>query len=726
MNLNIAIPDGISPEGVVFSLPYNVSRWSGRKADTRGQVLVTEEKIQIYEKNKLVTEYGIRDFLEYEVVMHIGCSVFRGRYPNGTWESFATFSQSQFLRFTELAKILDFYINTGDFIISTDAPEPNCEKCGASLGGETTCIYCQKKGLVFLKLFKRILPFKKYFFISLAASLLLYSLDVIVPILQRLMIDELIVPMNLDWDLFKTISLCIVSIGVVDMGFFYLLYFVNTKMSSAFGRNLRADIFSKTQFLSTSAVNRRTSGELINRISSDVQIIQDFVTREGKDMIFQVISLICLSVIMFLTNWRLALIVVIPLPIAFYISTKLYGFMDLHYGQMWRFQCQAADLLHDVIQGIRVIKNYGSENREIAAYNKASKKWADSITNADKVWYMVFNPLRYLFSIGEFAALYFGASLVLADGIKLGELVQFMAYVYMLYGPIQWLVRLPRVLAQTSVSAAKVFEILDEETDVNDSENAVSLDIKGDISFEKVYFGYKSYNPVLKDVSCNIKAGEMIGIVGHSGVGKSTFINLILRLYDTTGGHIKIDNVDIKDIEQNSLRSQVGVVLQETFLFNGSVYENIRYAKPDASFEEIIESAKIANCHDFIVRLPDGYNTIVGERGYNLSGGERQRVAIARAILHNPKIIILDEATASLDTQTEKQIQEALGRLTKGRTTIAIAHRLSTLSNADRLIVLDKGKVAEIGTHNELMASGGVYFGLVMAQRQTARIRKAQ
>ena len=218
----------------------------------------------------------------------------------------------------------------------------------------------------------------------------------------------------------------------------------------------------------------------------------------------------------------------------------------------------------------------------------------------------------------------------------------------------------------------------------------------------------------------------MVGIVGHSGVGKSTMINLILRLYDCTQGKILIDGVNIKDLSQNALRSQIGVVLQETFLFEGSVLENIMYSKPGATFEEVIRAAKIANAHDFIVRLPDGYNTRVGNKGYTLSGGERQRIAIARAILHDPKIIILDEATASLDTQTEKQIQEALARLTKGRTTIAIAHRLSTLSNADRLIVLDKGKLAEMGTHDQLMRNGGVYYKLVMAQRQTTKMKKVK
>ena len=218
----------------------------------------------------------------------------------------------------------------------------------------------------------------------------------------------------------------------------------------------------------------------------------------------------------------------------------------------------------------------------------------------------------------------------------------------------------------------------------------------------------------------------MIGIVGHSGVGKSTMINLILRLYDVTQGSVKIDGVDIRKISQQSLRSQVGVVLQETYLFDGSVLDNISYAKPDATFEEIVEAAKIAHAHEFITKLPDGYNTRVGNKGHTLSGGERQRIAIARAILHNPKIIILDEATASLDTETERQIQEGLNRLCEGRTTIAIAHRLSTLSNADQLIVLDKGRLAEMGTHDELMRKKGVYYGLVMAQRKTTKMKKVE
>ena len=601
---------------------------------------------------------------------------------------------------------------------------PTCPKCGARLNGASKCVFCASKKGVFLKLLGRLKPYRKMFILSLVCTFILYAADVVNPIFQRILIDELIVPNNKDMELFFKVAFCILGVNLSTMVFRILQENFNYKISTAYGRDLRRDIFNKTQLLSMSNVSRRTPGELINRVSSDAGVIQDFVTRQGKDMILQTAALIALTIIMFITNAKLALIVIIPLPLAAYFSAKSFNVLNIRYMRVWRTRCRASELLHDVLHGMRVVKNYGAEEREIKAYEDASKKSADSVKKADIAWYLMQPPINYIFSIGEYCALFFGGSMILGREMQLGELVQFTTYVYMLYGPIQWLTGLPRILAQASVSAGKVFEVLEEEDDIPDSENPKDMEIKGDISFENVYFGYKAYNPVLKNISFEIKKGEMIGIVGHSGSGKSTLINLIMRLYDPTGGCVRIDGVDPREISQNSLRSQVGVVLQETFLFNGTVLENIRYAKPDATFEEVVRAAKIANCHEFITRMPDGYETMVGERGYSLSGGERQRVAIARAILHDPKILILDEATASLDTQTEKLIQDALNKLIEGRTTIAIAHRLSTLAGADRLIVLDKGRLAEMGTHNELLAHKGVYYRLVMAQRQTAKLAK--
>lgn len=272
----------------------------------------------------------------------------------------------------------------------------------------------------------------------------------------------------------------------------------------------------------------------------------------------------------------------------------------------------------------------------------------------------------------------------------------------------------------------RIFDIVDEKTEVADAANPVDVSLRGEIEFDHVSFSYDHITDVLKDINLKIQPGEMIGLVGKSGVGKSTLINLVMRLYDVTEGSIRIDGIDIREISQHSLRSQIGVVLQETILFSGSVYDNLLYAKADATREEIIDAAKIAGAHEFIIKLPDGYNTVIGERGHTLSGGERQRLAIARALLRNPKILILDEATASLDTEIEKQIQDSLQMLTSDRTTIAIAHRLSTLRNATRIVVLDKKGVAEVGSHEELLKQKGIYYDLVMAQRQMSKMSRSR
>jgi ATP-binding cassette subfamily B protein len=285
-----------------------------------------------------------------------------------------------------------------------------------------------------------------------------------------------------------------------------------------------------------------------------------------------------------------------------------------------------------------------------------------------------------------------------------------------------YMVDLPRNFADTVTAAARVFDVLDQTPEVSDCADPVDLEIRGAVRFDHVTFGYKSYEPVAEEIDIDVKPGEMIGLVGHSGSGKTTLTNLIMRFYDVDAGGIYIDGVNLKDISQKKFHSQIGVVLQETYLFAGTIIENIRYAKPEATEEEIIEACKIANAHEFITAFPDGYETRIGEKGQRLSGGEKQRIAIARAIICDPRILILDEATSSLDTENELVIQTALQRLIKGRTTFAIAHRLSTLKNADRLIVLDHGKVAEMGTHNELIDRRGIYYSLVMAQLNMTRM----
>ena len=308
--------------------------------------------------------------------------------------------------------------------------------------------------------------------------------------------------------------------------------------------------------------------------------------------------------------------------------------------------------------------------------------------------------------------------------ITLGTLLAFLQYYAMFSGNFQTICRSSDFLSNSLTATERIFEVLDQEVEVADVDEPNNMpDMKGEIEFRNVNFGYEPINPVLKDVSLRIAPGEMIGLVGHSGAGKTTLINLICRFYDVIDGEILIDGVDVRNIAMRDLRSQIGVVLQDPFLFNGTIRDNIAYSRMDASREDVIRAAKAANAHEFIMKLPDGYDSQVGERGGRLSGGERQRVSIARAILCDPKILILDEATSSIDTQAESQIQQALSRLVKNRTTLAIAHRLSTLRQASRLIVLEDGKIAEIGSHDELMGKMGVYRRLVDIQQELSKIK---
>lgn len=686
----------------------------------------------VYINGELKEAFEFNKYEEYACEQLVGCSMMVGKIDDKDVKCICAFTQDNFVAFAELCKLLNHHLTTGEFITESDIDEPKCPKCHLPLDGYSECPYCQSKIKVFSKLLKRVAPYKKPFAVAILCTIIAQLLGVIEPYVNRILVDDYVIPMNTsNWTGFGILCGAMLLIVIINTILDYINMKCSFRVALNLGQDLRQDVFNKTLDLSMSSISKKTAGELINRVSNDANKLQSFITDNGKNAIVRIMSLIIIAIILFVMNWKLALMAVLPIPLAVYIVKKLYNVIHMHFGRSWRFNNAHSKLLHDTLNGIRVVKTCGTEKDEIVRYEQASGKWASAASRAEVVWSLIWPVTNFVMTLGHFFVLYFGSLMILnkipgLGSMSLGQLIQFTSYVSMLYNPLRWLMQLPRTLADVSISASKVFEILEEQTDVRDDKDCVDLDIKGDIDFNHVFFGYKVYNPVLKDITCKLEQGKMYGIVGHSGVGKSTMINLILRLYDATQGSVKIDGVDIKKISQQSLRSQVGVVLQETYLFEGSILDNISYAKPDATFEEIIDAAKVAHAHEFITKLPDGYNTRVGNKGHTLSGGERQRIAIARAILHNPKIIILDEATASLDTETERQIQEGLGELCKGRTTIAIAHRLSTLSNADSLIVLDKGRLAEMGSHDELMRKKGVYYNLVMAQRQTTKMKKVE
>ncbi len=490
---------------------------------------------------------------------------------------------------------------------------------------------------------------------------------------------------------------------------------------------LRDTVFRRVQAMSVGSIYRMTSGELMKRVNGDTARIKNFIVDVLPSVLEQGLLLLAVSFYLFTVDWRLALMILLPAPIITLAFRMTWRFIRQLTRRTRDLNARGNAVLHDVFSGIRVVKAYGMERREEERFVSMAASERDSQLRQEKVWALLMPVLNFLMGIGEFVLLYFVGSRMLTGEMTAGEMSQLSSYAGMIYSPLAVLIRVPRQLAAAAVSLSNVFGLLDAPIDIPDSQTPVIPEtLRGEVEIDHVSFGYGDGDEVLRDVSLHIAPGEFIGLVGRSGVGKSTLINLLMRMYDVDDGAIRLDGVDIREIPQSELRRHMGVVLQENFLFAGSVWQNLTYAKPDATRDEVIRAAKYAGAHSFIVNLPDGYNTIIGERGYTLSGGERQRLAIARALLHDPKLLILDEATSALDTETEKLIQEALAVLTRGRTTVAIAHRLSTLRGATRLVVLDGGRVAETGTHDELMEKKGIYYGLVMAQREMSKMADAE
>ncbi len=606
-----------------------------------------------------------------------------------------------------------------------------CPKCRRPLGkGSQLCPRCSDKKSSFKQLLQLLRGQYGWIIFSMILFFVHSFLNVLLPMIQGNFVDHYLNiknPASLlnDYAPAILVVLSMVAVRVLSVLSTVWRNVILSKISTKTVVKLRRKLYEKIQSLSVAGISRHTAGDLMNRVSGDTNIIAQFMTNFLPSILEQLFVLIFVGAILFSYSAKMALMILIPTPFVAVLFRIVWRKTHRLYRRHWVENSKANTVLHDVFQGVRVVKVFGTEKNEIEKYDKAIRSQRDIAVRNEIAWAKLVPYAEYLIQMGNFILLYYAGNEILHENMTIGQLTMFSSFVSLIYTPLRSMANYPRRIQQAATAVAKVYEVLDEEPDVADRKDAEEVKICGQIDIDGIWFGYNENENVLENVSVSVSPGEMLGIVGRSGVGKSTLINLVMRLYDVQRGAIRIDGKDVRDISQHSLRSQIGVVLQETFLFAGSIYENLAYAKPDATYEEVISAAKLGGAHSFIMKLPDGYDTVVGERGYTLSGGERQRIAIARAILHDPKILILDEATSALDTETEKQIQESLAYLCKDRTTIAIAHRLSTLRNATKLLVLDKKTVAEIGTHEELMEKeNGIYKSLVIAQREMSRVKK--
>lgn len=551
--------------------------------------------------------------------------------------------------------------------------------------------------------------------LGLLLSIGITGLSLIPPILMRSLIDNAL-GTEKNVQLLITLATYLITIyafsTLLNVGQQYLLAHIGRRVIFSMRRSLYAHI----QRLSLSFYDRMSSGRILSRVLDDVGRVQWFLAWGIPSLIVNSLLLVGVGIILFTVNLKLAALALIPVTFTALGVPRFRSRARKAYHKSWRRWSDVSSLLVDTISGAITVKSFAKEDSEVERLEEKLNRLIQSDKEITILHLQFFPLLGFLASLGAVMVWWFGGLAVVGGELSLGTLVAFVNYMWMFYNPVNSITNLIQPLQQALTSGERVLEVMAIESDVKEHPNAAELEIKGSIKFEDVTFGYEPYIPVVHKINLEVEAGEMIGIVGPSGSGKTTLVKLIMRYYDPIEGKIEIDEVDIKMLKLDALRRQIGVVQQEPILFDDSVLFNISYGKPSAQPEEVIAAAKAANAHQFIMNLPLAYDSAVGERGSKLSGGERQRVAIARAILTNPKILILDEATSSVDTITERQIQEAMDRLVKNRTTIVIAHRLSTLQNADRIVVMDKGKIVEIGTHEKLLKSGGLYAQLYQAQ----------
>lgn len=764
MELVEAIPEKLAPhirgelkhgELLMILLAADI-RADGQYGDS--WFALTDERLIVFQPNGDavdVSHIPLEQVERVQVRNYVGSGALLVELADETVE-LVRFSPSAYFKFSSVPQAIEAAGIVEEEVGPIEESTPvnvveHCPTCGRAFRpGTKICPNCLQKSETFWRLFSYIKPYKGKALIGFALTIALTIIGLLPPQLNLVLIDEVILPAiapymqtvdgipqqvltpdtpqqppehalsMLIWVVFGLLGVYIAR-ALTNVARTHILGWLGQHIVY----DLQMELFKHLQLLSLNFYNTLSTGRIMTRVTSDTERMRTFITSGFQDIVINVLTLVGIFLLMLWMNWELTLLAMIPIP--FMIVGTLFYRTRIHwvYHRIWRRISTLNSMLADSIPGVKVVKAFAQEHREFERFDARNTDLRESQMASIKMRALFLPAIAFTTSVGSIILWWFGGNRVLANTLTLGELQAFISYMMMFYSPVRALCTLTEQLESAATTAERVFEILDTEAEVEDTADAVDPgQLNGSVEFRNVSFTYDGSARILDRVHFKVEPGEMIGIVGHSGSGKSTLVNLISRFYDANDGQIYIDDLPITSIQQQKLRAQIGVVLQEPLLFQGSIAKNIAYGYPHATREEIIESARAANAHKFIMNFPDGYDTQVGERGGRLSGGERQRISIARALIGNPRILILDEATASVDTQTEYEIQEALERLVAGRTTFAIAHRLSTLKNADRLLVLERGRIVEVGTHEDLLSKEeGVYRNLVNMQTEMAKVR---
>jgi ATP-binding cassette subfamily B protein len=678
----------------------------------------------------LVNHLPIRRIEKFRAHGAVG-SGFLQAYVDEAWVDVARFSNAMSSKFHKLAGKLEDLRASGEVVVHPEDQDDSshCPKCGLRLPtpGES-CPRCLPRMAIAGRLWQLVRPQWPTALAMSALMLLGVALELAPPKLQQYLVDEILAKGEAApgaRSLMATLLLIVLALAVTRV----LLGVVNwvkglqaNKVGVELTFELRSQLVRKLHAFGVAYYDRHPVGSLVSRVAYDSEVLHTLLQQITGGFLLQIFQVAAVGFMLFTLNPKLALFTMIPAPLVVGGSLFFWRRVYPKYYRYWDSSSKQAGTLSGMLSGIRVVKAFAQEPREFDRFHRSSEYLRRSRITVEKSTASFSAIMGLVFSLGGLIVWYVGGRDVLAGKMTLGSLMAFLAYLAMFYAPLSTLSQLTTWLTSFMTGCQRVFELLDTPTETCEAARPEPLpQSRGEIRFENVTFGYERHRPVLKEVDFTIRPGEKIGIVGRSGSGKTTLVNLISRFYDVEAGRILLDGVDMRELAMRDLRRQVGVVLQEPFLFRGTICDNLVYGRPEATAEDAITAARAAQAHDFILRTPLGYDTWLGERGAGLSGGERQRVSIARALLYDPKVLILDEATSSVDTESEKAIQEALRVLVRGRTTLAIAHRLSTLRDSDRIFVFDQGRLAEQGTHNELMRLDGKYAKLVKIQSQISR-----